>query len=954
MGPSKLRYVNRFPFIHSRKMKLISRLIVFALVAWTALPAPAQIEVVREWNFDQEGNREHWTGANHLDEIQVKDGALQAVASGVDPFFTAAGFEFPTSPSQAVEIRYRTNRKGSGELYFTNTTDSPYGGFLPKKSVSWEVIGDDRRHTVRIFPGWHGEKKIIKLRIDFPNISHEEAGKVRYRIDRIRVLDMNFSKAKSVTPDWDLTRPGTDWTTLEGGKPESDNRGANVSEGLESIPLRFDVDRYGTWLSLEMTVTKGRKGTLTFFNSEGDFSTLAFPLKADGREHWYNINLENEKNWKGTVQLLRLQLDPDSSQASLKRLVVSDDPQGPPEIHLEQAYRTDALNRTGKPCGIEVRLKNIGGKTGSDLKLVPSLPRPLRLVSESTPPDLPPAESGTVRLAVLSQEPFEGDIELKLSGEGTSDRSCTVALKIDRALDLPKADYVPEPKPVESDFHIGALYFPGWSRRAAWDRIESTHPERKPVLGWYDESNPEVIDWQIKWSLENGIRYYLVDWYWNRGRCSLDHWVKGFYQARYKSMFQWAMMWANHNPPGSHSEEDQRAVTKFWIENYFNTPEYLTRDGRPVVMIWSPRNMDNDIIASEQKKGNRLKPGEGLKRLLDISQETAREAGLKGIFFIAMKWPEASTDPKDIQWLADAGFEMTSIYHFMDHGGKAENPRRFPFDLVVRASLPYFEARHKTGILPYLPNLSTGWDSRPWHGERQTIIEGRDVAKFRKICEDFKAFADKTGIREAVLAPTNEWGEGSYAEPNAEHGFGMFETVREVFCKKPVGGWPVNFGPQDVGLGPYDLSPTSTLSRTAWDFRDGAQGWSEMMGVKDFVAGNGKLAFETDSRDPALVTSLSRVRAGEWGCLVVRMKVSGNTSPPTTVAQLFWSTSTSPISESNSLSVTVKADGNFHEYAFPLSSSTRWRRGITSLRFDPATLPGLKIEIESIRLEPEK
>ncbi len=153
------------------------------------------------------------------------------------------------------------------------------------------------------------------------------------------------------------------------------------------------------------------------------------------------------------------------------------------------------------------------------------------------------------------------------------------------------------------------------------------------MLGWYDESNPEVIDWQIKWSLENGIQYYLVDWYWNKGRQHNDHWVKGFQKARYKSMFKWAMMWANHNGPGSHSEEDQRAVTKFWIENYFNTPEYLTRDGKPVVMIWSAAGMDNDIIALERKKGNTLKKGEGVKRLLDLSQKMAKDSGYKGIHF---------------------------------------------------------------------------------------------------------------------------------------------------------------------------------------------------------------------------------------------------------------------------------------------------------------------------------
>ena len=418
-------------------------------------------------------------------------------------------------------------------------------------------------------------------------------------------------------------------------------------------------------------------------------------------------------------------------------------------------------------------------------------------------------------------------------------------------------------------------------------------------------------------------------------------------------MFKWAMMWANHNPPDSHSEDDQRAVTQFWIDNYFNTSEYYTIDGRPVVMVWSPQNMDDDVRAIERNRGNELARGEGVKRLLDISQRMAKEAGYEdGIFFIAMKWPEASTDAADIQWLADAGFEMTSIYHFMDHGGKAENPMRFPFDLVVAASLPHWEGHVETGIIPFLPNLSTGWDSQPWHGDQHIIIDGRTVEGFRQICEDFKGFSERTGIRRFMLAPTNEWGEGSYIEPNAEFGFRMFETVRDVFAKKPAEGWPLNFGPEDVGLGPYDLPPIERIVRTSWDFSDGDQGWYVLMGIADFETKNGRLSFRTTTHDPAILTSLLDVRADDWNRLVVRMKATATDGTQTAdSAQLFWATTGSPVSEANSLRVPFRADGEFHDVVFDLTLSRNWRRAITSFRFDPVTRANRNIEIESIRLE---
>lgn len=398
------------------------------------------------------------------------------------------------------------------------------------------------------------------------------------------------------------------------------------------------------------------------------------------------------------------------------------------------------------------------------------------------------------------------------------------------------AKYVPEPRPVESDYEIGAFYFPGWSRRAGWDKVATTAPIRKPLLGWYDESSPEVVDWQIKWAAENGIQFFFVDWYWRNGNISLDHWIKAFQAAKYKKYLKWAVMWANHTGPGTHSSADMRAVTKFWIEKYFNTPEYYKIDGKPVVVIWDRSVVEFDMIEEAKKEGVELKPGEGVAKALEISRQTAIEAGLPGIYFIAMKWPERATDAGVVQKLADETFDATTIYHFMDPGDAAakakavregagansktadnsdfnasryRDSKLYPFDDVVAASKPHWEAREKTGILPFIPNLATGWDSRPWHGFRQTVVYGRSVDGFRKICADFKDFADKTGVKRAVLAPVNEWGEGSYIEPNVEFGFGMYEAIRETLCREPEGGFPTNYAPFEIGLGPYDLPEDS-------------------------------------------------------------------------------------------------------------------------------------------------
>ena len=70
---------------------------------------------------------------------------------------------------------------------------------------------------------------------------------------------------------------------------------------------------------------------------------------------------------------------------------------------------------------------------------------------------------------------------------------------------------IPEPVHPQSSVEISAYYYPGTERMSEWNQIEQTLPEIKPLLGWYDESNPEVIDWQIKWAVEHGISSFCVD-----------------------------------------------------------------------------------------------------------------------------------------------------------------------------------------------------------------------------------------------------------------------------------------------------------------------------------------------------------------------------------------------------------------------------------------------------------
>lgn len=930
-----------------------SRFFYILIVFGFSLQAFAQDRNL-EWNFKSQDDIQGWT-FSHLSDVKVENGVLRVNMTGNDPFLVSPSINLEARRWQVVGMRVKTNSGDEdGDLFFTNTNEGPFGGFNGKKRVSWSPIGDNQWHEYRIYPFWNAEKSIVKFRIDFPNLRQTDVGKRSAEIAWIRVVDLgqppNLDDA-----NWDFKQADIPFEPTDGLKTQKIEEGlktvlSETADGfLMSKPFSVEVDHIGYWVCIAFADAEPGMGTLRFATDTGGFRDVPFIIDGKGV---CNVNLGNQKGWDGNLQMIGVKPgDKPNAQATIRAIRISETPLGPPRIKVdtENSGLVNAINRVGQKLAFETRLDNIGGKPAEvQWKLI--LPDGLAFFPGTEPKILTiePGVQTKLSCDLVAEKPFAGNIRLEITAfrTGRNYAETDIPVSIGPSLNLPKASYVPEPKPVKSDYEISALYYGGWHFRSEWDRIERSQPIRKPVLGWYDESNPECIDWQIKWAVENGIQNFFVCWYWNRGAQHKNEWVAAFPKAKYKSYLKWCVMWANHHGGGTHSEEDQEKVVDYWIEHFFKTSEYHTIDGKPVVMLWSPKEMDDDIREIERKKGNELKQGEGVKRMLELSRRKVVAAGLKGIYFMCMKHPEGSTDPMDIEWLAEAGFDSTTIYHYMEDGGKAANKRLFDFKLVAESSLPFWEAWKKASPIPFQPNISSGWDDRPWNNHK--TIYGRTVPLFRNILQDYKKFAAQSGLKRVMLAPMNEWGEGSYLEPNREFGFGMYEAVREELCQKPEDGWPLNFGPSDIGLGPYDLPPTDQISRTSWDFSTGFQGWTVGAQIEQFQAADGRLTFKTTGTDPVMNVPLALVPASNFDRLVVRMKVTPASSSDS--AQIFWMTPSMNTLEEASVRVPLKNDESFHDYTFDLSENKRWKGRISGLRFDPSNRHDVAIEIESIAL----
>ena len=271
------------------------------------------------------------------------------------------------------------------------------------------------------------------------------------------------------------------------------------------------------------------------------------------------------------------------------------------------AFRDRAILRSGRPETIGLQLSNpCDAPLSANVKLIAPegvkvLDPVKREVSTWTRRDIyapfisaygvprkVPEQNSSATLTWQVQAEKSGDHVFQFEVEGRRIAPMTVKLDgtFDPALANPaKADAVPPPVKADTgDIKVGAMFYPGWMPGTGWGwSLLDPYPNRKPALGYYDDTNVEVMDWQIKWALEHGVSFFNFCWYRDAGNEGkpVVPWLnetleRGLLKSHFIDQFEFAITWENHNRGGISSKEDlQETLLPYWIEHYFSHPSYL-------------------------------------------------------------------------------------------------------------------------------------------------------------------------------------------------------------------------------------------------------------------------------------------------------------------------------------------------------------------------------------------
>ncbi len=658
-------------------------------IALALLAASAALsEPVRVWDFT-DGDTQGWTATRDLRELSARDGALVFSTSNDDPGIVLQPCDFTPSARHWLRLRVRASHTGNAQLFWFPRDSEEVGQTTFHFPRAGEVL------DLAVFPGWGQSGPLRALRLD----TYHFGDGCTFELDRIELCEWSPATPQTPRGPWVFAGPqaNTAWAAWQP---------AEHSDVYMSPPLDDTEPAPGGWV--EVRATASRDCVLAVLWSDaatGELGRLAFPVRGDGVSRPYWVQLSGEPGWSGRCSLLGIEVPlvlRDS--VAVEAIAFTEGPSGPPELAVRYFGFEDAHNRAGRPCRVLAMVENVGGGASPATSLRIANPRGLALAGDAgraaDVPPLGPRERVSLRWEL--QASAEGRYTASLVQEGTAAPLATAELSFLPPRRVTPAPYVPQPRPVPTALDVFMFYFPGWDSPARWAPIRSETPERRPLLGWYDEGNPECVDWQIKWARENGITGFILDWYWNQGHHHLDHWLRAYRECRYRDQLKLFLLWCDHGGHDLRTPQDIRAIARYWIDNVFSLPGYHQIAGRPVVALFDPDSLRVTLGGSE-----------GVKEAFDTCQSMAREAGYTGIAFLS----SSNNYPvRQAETLAAEGYWGATTYHepgYDYHDCPSQQMRSYEKQ-VQTAPDKWRAALRARPPMAYFPVVDSGWDSRPW------------------------------------------------------------------------------------------------------------------------------------------------------------------------------------------------------------------------------------------------
>lgn len=330
-----------------------------------------------------------------------------------------------------------------------------------------------------------------------------------------------------------------------------------------------------------------------------------------------------------------------------------------------------------------------------------------------------------------------------------------------------------------------------------WWNVSKARPVFKghiqPLLpsstGFYDLNNEEVENFQFSIARKYGIDAFCYYFYWLNNKHILNLPLRRRINGKYK--FPFCICWANENWTRAWDGQNKSVLLeqKYDIESLaamcqemikiIDAPEYLTVNGKPLILIYNYRGIPNckqniAFLRAYITKNAKCDPYIALVESFSTVDATFRPAD----------------------------FEANALVSFAPHGLARGLPKE-NFELIgpeeFRGSFYDYEQTALNFLSRPIPNYTKmqcvmpGWDNTARRGQDSNIFANSSPGKYRAWLEAalLRQKENTLGDEQIVFVNAwNEWAEGAILEPSMQYGNAFLEATYDAKMKinKVYGG----------------------------------------------------------------------------------------------------------------------------------------------------------------------
>lgn len=341
------------------------------------------------------------------------------------------------------------------------------------------------------------------------------------------------------------------------------------------------------------------------------------------------------------------------------------------------------------------------------------------------------------------------------------------------------AFYLPQFHPILENDEWWGKGFTEWTNAAKAKPLFRGHyqPHVPADLGFYDLRVPETRMAQSEMARKYGVEAFCYYHYWFAGKRLLE---RPFNEVLTSGQpdFPFCLCWANATWTGVwHGDPKRILVEQTYpgdsdyqahfreLLKAFRDRRYLTVDGKPLFIIYKPKDVPN------------------VAEVVRLFRQMAEQAGLPGLYLVGVAHRE-SWDPKL------EGFDAAVVQNLP--GLNSNVPWRYPLLKLrsrmqgARISIYHYKdllntfVPKKTRQLEYLPCLIPSWDNTPRSGMNGLVMENATPELFRRSLRQAlsNVSAKPDEHRLVFLKSWNEWAEGNHMEPDLRYGHGYLEVLK--------------------------------------------------------------------------------------------------------------------------------------------------------------------------------